>query len=48
MCSCVWHADVFGWSLDDEVMQAISAQVDEGFKASGSVNAQDIPWEDIK
>ena len=24
------------------------AWVDEGFKASGSVNAQDIPWEDLK
>lgn len=40
------NADVFGWQLDHEALTAIGS-LDEGFKASGSVNSQDLPWAEV-
>ncbi|GAB5354411.1 hypothetical protein AAMO2058_000116700 [Amorphochlora amoebiformis] len=40
------NADVFSWSIPAKLMAALD-DVDEGFKASGSVNNQDIPWKDV-
>jgi diketogulonate reductase-like aldo/keto reductase len=31
------NAEVFGWAIDDATMAEIASEVDEGFKASGSV-----------
>jgi diketogulonate reductase-like aldo/keto reductase len=42
------NAEVFGWAIDDATMAEIASEVDEGFKASGSVNSQDLPWADVK
>jgi len=41
------NADVFSWSLTDEEMKTLGA-LDVGFKASGSVNAMDLSWSDVK
>jgi hypothetical protein len=42
------NAEVFGWEIGEELMAEIAETCDEGFKASGSVNAQDEPWSDVK
>ena len=41
------NADVFDWALNGEEMRILGG-FDDGFKASGSVNAMDIPWEDVR
>jgi len=43
----VENADVFDWSLTDAEMRSLDA-LDTGFKASGSVEAMDIPWDLVK
>ena len=42
----VENADIFGFALDADAMAACGS-LDEGFKASGSVNNQDMPWSEV-
>lgn len=41
------NCDIFNFQLTDEDMEAIR-KIENGFKASTSVNNQDIPWDEVK
>merc|ERR1719487_1509014 len=41
------NSNIFDFAFSDEDMEAIK-ELNEGFKASGSVNSMDIAWEDVK